>query len=795
VKRWLRRAGLGLIALGLALVAGGYVWLRTALPTTNGEVVLKGPAAPIRISRDRDGLVRIRAKSEADAYFALGFVHAQDRLWQMEFQRRLGAGRLAEILGPRALGTDRFMRVLGLRRLAEQALAGLSNGTRAALDAYSAGVNGFMADHRGAWPPEFVLLRHVPEPWTPVDSLVWGRLMGLRLGHNWRTEALRARLAGRLTPRQIAELWPKRAADGPITLSRRTEPGLQRAAARLWRALPEALRPISASNAWAIAGRHTTTGKPLLANDAHLPFGAPTMWYLAHMEAPGFRITGATVPGLPFTVLGHNGRIAWALTAAETDTQDLFVERVDASDPTRYLTPDGPRPFERRNETIEIKGETAVTLTVRLTRHGPVVSDLGAPNRSLRDRNEVLALATPALDADDTTADALYHMGRARDWSQFRDALRGFMAPHMNIAFADTAGNLGFISPARVPVRRNGNGKVPAPGWSGSHDWTGFIPFAELPQAVNPASGRFVNANNRTVPEPYPYALGRSRAPGYRAGRIKALLDARPRHSPDHMAAMQLDAVSPMARDLLPHMLGAIGKAAPQTGDNATAIALLRAWDGTMDRDRPEPLIFTAWLRALNRRLYADELGPFFEDFWDLRPKFVKAVLTRLTHWCDDVSTAAAESCDERADLALRDALDMLAGTHGGDIAAWRWGEAHRAVFRHRILGQIPLIGRFANIEIPAPGGGYTLNRGRSRIDSPTRPFASTHGAGLRAIYDLADLERSRFMIATGQSGNPLSSHYADLTRRWRDGRYLNLARRPDAAAGDLDILVLKPAR
>jgi penicillin amidase len=783
------------MAVGLALAAGGYAWLRTALPKTSGEVVLQGPGAPIEISRDRDGLVRIRAQSEPDAYFALGYVHAQDRLWQMEFQRRVGAGRLAEILGRRALGTDRFMRVLGLRRLAGLSLAGLSDGTRAALDAYSAGVNGFIAGHRGAWPPEFVLLRHTPEPWTPVDSLVWGRLMGLRLGHNWRTEALRSRLAERLSPRQIAELWPKRAPGGPITLSRRSEPGERDAAAALWRALPEALRPVSASNAWVLAGRHTTTGRPLLANDAHLPFRAPTMWYLVHMEAPGLRITGATVPGLPFTVLGHNGRIAWGLTAAETDTQDLFVERVDRADPTRYLTPDGSRPFDRRKETIEIKGEASVTLTVRLTRHGPVVSDLGASNISLRDRNEILALATPALDADDRTPDALYLMGRARNWAQFRDALRRFAAPHMNVTFADIAGNLGFISPARVPVRRNGNGEVPAPGWSGSHDWTGTIPFAALPQATDPPSGRFINANNRSVPERYPYLLGRSRAPGYRAGRIAALLDRKPRHSLDDMAAMQLDAVSPMARDLLPHMLGAIAQAAPATGNRATALALLRAWDGTMDRAGPAPLIFTAWLRALNRRLYADELGPFFEDFWDLKPKFVKAVLTRLAHWCDDVDTAATESCPERTDLALGDALAMLIENHGGDIAGWRWGEAHRAVFRHRILGQIPLIGALANIEIPAPGGGYTLNRGRSRIDSPTRPFASTHGAGVRAIYDLADLERSRFMIATGQSGNPLSPHYADLTRRWRDGRYLRLARRPDGAAGDLDILILKPAR
>ena len=790
MRRWLPRGVLGILAIGFAAAAGGYAWLRTALPQTRGVVVLAGLAAPVEIARDRDGMVRIRARTDRDAYFALGFVHAQDRLWQMEFQRRLGAGRLAEILGPRALASDRFMRVLGLRRLAERSLANLAPGTRAALAAYSAGVNGFLAGHRGAWPPEFVALRHTPERWTPADSLVWGRMMGLRLGRNWRTEALRARLGRRLTPRQIAEMWPKRAPGGPITLSQRPSPALRNAAASLWRALPDALRPISASNAWAISGRHTTTGKPLLANDAHLPYGAPILWYLVHMEAPGFRITGATVPGLPFTVLGHNGRIAWGLTAAETDTQDLFVERIDPTDPTRYLTPDGARPFATRKEIIEVRGGAPVTITVRMTRHGPVVSDLGDGPAPGHGRDEVLALATPALAPDDRTPDAFYRMGRARDWSEFRDALRRFAAPHMNITYADVAGNLGFIAPARVPVRRNGGGEVPAPGWSGSHDWTGIIPFEALPQATNPASGRFINANNRSVPDDYPYALGRNRAPGYRARRIATLLDAKPRHGLDDMAAMQLDTVSPMARDLLPVMLAQT----PGSLRTATATALLHAWDGTMDRDRPEPLIFTAWLRALNRRLYADELGPYFEDFWDLRPEFVKSVLTRLTHWCDDVTTAETEGCPARLELALRDALDMLTEAHGSDIAAWRWGDVHRAVFRHRILGRIPLLRMLADIEIPVSGGGYTLNRGRSRIADPARPFASIHGAGVRAIYDLADLERSRFMIATGQSGNPLSPHYADLTRRWRDGRTLRLAGRMDAAAGDPDILVLEPA-
>ena len=417
--------------------------------------------------------------------------------------------------------------------------------------------------------------------------------MAMRLGRNWRTEALRARLARRLAPDRLDQLWP--VTDGTrTTLRSSASPDAQDLAGALLRAVPAALAPILASNAWAISGRHTESGKPILANDPHLGLRSPAMWYLARLEAPGFLRVGATVAGLPFTILGHNGHIAWGLTNMPSDTQDLFVERIDAADAGRYLTPNGPRPFTVRTETIRVKDADDVALVVRETRHGPVISDARPALRAGLRPGHVLALAATALIPDDRTAEAIYRLNRARGWPAFTAALRLLHAPHQTVTYGDVAGNIGMASPGRVPVRRNGDGAMPVAGWTGDNDWTGFIPFDELPQVLNPPSGRVVAANQRPVGPAYPHFLGRDWPPGYRARRIYALLDTdatgRTGHNAAASAAMQMDRNSAMARDLLPLML------APAAADAAsrTALALLARWDGDMDRDRPEPLIFTA---------------------------------------------------------------------------------------------------------------------------------------------------------------------------------------------------------
>ncbi|MEE8623493.1 MAG: penicillin acylase family protein [Alphaproteobacteria bacterium] len=791
-RRIRRRVGVGLGLFGLVLtlaLGAGYLWLKTSLPRLDGTLRVAGLEAPVEVLRDDNGIPYIRAKSTHDAYFALGFVHAQDRLWQMEANRRLGSGRLSEVLGQRTVGLDRFMRTLGLYRLAQASFEVLSQQAREAITAYSDGVNAYLEAHEGALAPEFYLLRFRPEPWRPADSLIWGKLMAMRLAGNWRDELLRARLSGRLTAQQIEDLWPPYPDDGPITLGSLSRDSMALGPMRklaldgaalddLASRLAPPSAPRSASNSWVLSAEHTGTGGPILANDPHLGFRAPNMWYLARITAPGLEIAGATVPGVPFHIVGHNGHIAWGLTTTMSDTEDLFAERLDTNDPGRYLTPDGWAPFALREEVIRVRGSDPVTFTVRETRHGPVLSDaVGGPAGTVAN-GDVLALAATALRRDDRTPEAFFRLNLARDWSDFVAAMEHFHAPQQNVVYADIRGNIGFYAAGRVPIRKRGQGLVPAPGWSGDYDWAGFIPLRDLPHALNPPSGRIVNANQKIAGDDYSYFLARNWAAPYRARRIHELLDRTGPHTPATTARIQGDVVSLAARELLPLMLSVAGANEPARA----ALRLLEKWDGTMDRRRPEPLIFSAWLRELNRLVYADELGAYLNQFWGLRPLFIKSVLTRNRQWCDDILSAKIESCEERIRAALARALDDLSAAYGPDPNTWRWGDAHVASFRHRIFGRVPFIGGLADILVATDGDDFTVNRGTTHIRDPRAPFAQVHGPGLRAIYDLENLDRSLFMQATGQSGNPLSDHYRDLIRRWRDLEYVRIAKAPARA-------------
>jgi penicillin amidase len=765
----IRRLLAGLFILVVVVIAGGLLWLRTSLPDADGRIALSGLSAAVEIKRDAHGIPTITAASERDAAFALGFVHAQDRLFQMDVSRRYGAGRLSEWLGPTTVSVDRFMRTLGLYRLAEQQYALLSPGLRATLDAYAAGVNAYLERHRGAWPIEYYLLGATPEPWRPADTLVWGKLMALQLSGSFRSELMHARLAQRLKPEELAILYPPYPGDAPVTLgdlaALRDLP-----LDRIYASLPAMVGPVFASNNWVVDGKHTQSGKPLLANDPHLGLSAPSVWYLARIETPDMSLAGVTSPGGPFVVLGHNAHIAWGFTTTESDVSDLYVERIDPADQTRYETPEGPQPFLVRREQIGVRGADAVTVDVRATRHGPVISDLGGNYGKAATAETVLALRATWLDPDDRTPDAAWALDHAKNWREFREGLKNFAAPQQNMVYADVDGNIGFIAPARVPIRGKGDGWLPAPGWSGDYDWTGYIPFDSLPQALNPPNGRFVSANNKIVPDTYPYFLSRDWDLPNRAARINTLLDATPTQSPDATAAIQADILSPMAKDLLPLLL----ETAPASGRGATALDRLKAWDGRMARDEAAPLLFATWLRELNRVLLAKKLGDAFDDYWGLRPNVVRLILTKHPEWCEQ-SAEAPPSCAEALARSLEMALDDLTRRYGAEMKDWRWSRAHEAAFTNELLSRVPVLRGIFATRIAADGGDDTLNRAATFTRDENEPFADVHGPTLRMIVDLSDIAATRFMIAPGQSGNPLSPHYADLMGRWREVGYLTL--------------------
>ncbi len=750
---------LGFVVLLLAAVVTGMLWL--TLPPRSQQARIPGLSGPVDIGFDTDGIPRIHAANATDAAAATGFVHARDRMFQMELMRRAASGRLSEIAGPATLATDRLMLTLGLRRRAVADYPTLPAETRAMLEAYARGVNAWIAERGRFSAPEFLYLGR-PQPWEPADSLLWGEIMGLSLSLNWRTELSRQSLAGHVPQQSIDELWPPATSEGRPEAA--LAPALSHIASELAAVLPRFPAPYTmpetASNEWAVDGRHTATGAPLLAGDPHLAFGFPGIWYLARIETPDGVLAGATAPGVPFLVLGHNGQIAWTFTTTGADVQDVFIE-VPAGD-SEYQTPDGPRPFTVREERIKVRGEPDQMLTVRETRHGPVISDLSNRN------GPILAVSMANLAPGNTAAAGLLALNQARDVDAAGKAAAMITAPVQNLLVADGQ-RIALYVTGRVPIRRAGDGSVPVPG-DGSHDWIGWATGDQLPHIVAPASGRLVNANDRVAPPDFPVFLGRDWFGNWRATRIRELLERSDRHTQADFARMQVDVHSDFARQVLPKFLAVpIAEDIPRR-----AQGLLRDWDGAMTIDAPQPLIFNAWLQYFYGRVLqqgeipVNDGGPLLE--------FVGYVLSPAgAHWCGG-------DCTSMLQASLADAVGDLTRRYGNDPTQWRWGEAHPAIFAHPMLRRLPILGKLATLSIPSPGDDSTIDRGGPAY----KQFQSVHGAEYRGVYDLADLDRSLFMMAPGQSGNLLSRHARDFLTRWRDGATITLGPAPDATTATI---------
>jgi penicillin amidase len=722
----------------------------------------------------------------------------------MEMNRRIAAGRMAEILGPGALDTDRFLRSLGVRRNAEGILANLPAETRGFLDAYAKGVNAYLGHRKGPLPPEFLLTgAPAPAPWTPVDSVSWQTMMAWDLSGNWTQELLRMRLSQRMSLARINEFMAPYPGAAPLPtqdytrlyreLSGNTEQLTQIAAIA-----PPSLVEGKGSNNWVVGGGLSVSGKPLLANDPHLALGAPALWYFAHLSSPAGNVIGATLPGVPGVVLGHNDRIAWGFTNTGPDVQDLYIERVNPDDARQYQTPDGWASFKERIETIKVKGAADVTLTVRETRHGPVITGaLPIIGRAPVDtRKYVMAFAWTALRTDDRTLHASMRLMRAKNWDEFVDSVKDFSAPEQNMVYADVDGNIGFIAPARVPVRKAENdlhGLAPAPGWDARYDWDGFIPFDQLPRKFNPPEQRVVTANARIVADDYPFFITSEWAAPFRTNRINDLIAEKAKHDMASFGAIQKDAVSLAAREILPVLTAAPGKSARAK----EVIALLTKWDGNMSADRIEPLLYNAWMREASRQIFADELGPaLMQDYWSQgtmhRPMLnVLKNVDGQSRWCAD---AKPQTCAELLGNALEVSLADLDKRYGADMSKWHWGAAHFAQSEHRPFSKVELLAKLFDIRIPVPGDSNTINVGGYTIRDEKEPFASHHGASLRALYDLNDLDNSRFIHSTGQSGNVLSPLYRNFTKRWAEVQYLPMkTKRESVEQNKLGTLTLTP--
>jgi penicillin amidase len=899
--------GKGLGVLGLAVLGAGAVLsvygMRT-LPQTTGTLTLSGLNAPVQVRRDAADVTHIVAQSPLDAYRALGMVHAQERAWQLEFNRRVMQGTLSEVLGPATLGTDTLLRTLGIHQAAQRQWEELPPEAKDALQAYADGINAFMAQNRQPLTPEFKLLGIRPQAdaaagnfWTPVDSVGWSLMMALDLGGNWGNEVARLSAAQVLDTPDLWKLFPPYPSDPPaakadlsalyrslgVYESKKSEANKSDTSSaegdissKFRQTLAQDINTWAGqlgsiqgkgSNNWVVAGSHTTSGKPLLANDPHLGLSAPAIWYFASLQTPAMppakegkpteglgalNVIGATLPGLPFVVLGHTDTLAWGFTNTGPDVQDLYLEQVNPTNPAQYRVPAAAgqplawADFAVRDEVIRVKGQPDVALQVRSTRHGPVISDAQLTSMPWLDASRyVLALRWTALDPDNQTVAAGMESNHARTVPELMHAYRLNHSPMQNAVMADAMGNVAYKAVGRVPVRSPANdiqGVAPSPGWDARYDWQGWIPYADTPEtwvahasnsvppdaglvplktwaevsgaavasraapvapaplqaqmsararqanasasAIATQRGYLATANQRIHAADYPYFITSDWTVPYRKERISTLLEQTPLHSVQSMEAIQADQLSLATQRLLP----LLQKTASNHPLAADAQHELQGFDGVMRADAAAPLIFTAWADELTHLLVAPKLGT--ERFAAMYAKRqfrdgLEVILER-----NDAAWCGTEGCQAASAQALDAALTRLQKQYGSHVAGWMWGAAHPAVSVHRPFSSVKALAPLFEVRVPTGGDAFTVNVGRFNLDDPRLPYANRHAASMRAVYDLADLNNSRFIYQTGQSGNVFSSRYSDMSHEWAGVHDRPLQLQPGAWAS---VLTLTP--
>ena len=785
---------LSLAVLGALFFAFSWYVLSRSLPEYTKTVQLEQLIAPVEIVRDTANVPHIFGKNDHDTLFALGYAHAQDRLWQMTMLRRTAQGRLSELFGEATLPIDMTVRRLAIYSAARQSLSALRPDTLAKLDAYALGVNARLREinesalGRGA--PEFFIFSNAISPWTAADSLAIVKLMGIQLSSHLHQEVLRARASLLLEGDRIKDLLPDMPGNSQADLIDFTRlfPDLspiKTSSAREHSALSP-FKPIAlagASNAWAaLPGRSATRGT-LLANDPHLELTAPSIWYLARLELSTGGVIGGTIPGLPLVLVGRSTKLGWGLTSSNLDDTDVFIEKLNPLDPSEYKTPQGYKPFVKKQSIVRIKDKSPVTLEMFWTENGPVLPGSHANLETVTPAGHVTSVAWTLLSSQDTSIEAGFDLMAAQSVQEGLVASRAFVAPSQILTLADSKQiamrTIGAL-PKRDP-RHQSKGRLPSAGWLAQNRWQGVFDPSVNPVFLNPASGVLGHTNNKYTDRSFPEHISFDWGDSQRVQRMTRLLQTRETHTRDSFIEAQLDSVSPTARTLLPLIGGELwyqSQSVPAdspAGRRQTALDLLANWNGEMNEHLPEPLIYAAWLRALHKRLIVDELGPLHEAFTHAEPLFIERVFRDVAGagiWCDVAQSRRQESCAEMSRLALDDALAELVATYGSEITALRWGEAHQATHDHPVLGDVPILKWFVNIRQSTSGGDHTLQRGKTSGTGPN-PYLNVHAGGYRGVYDFADPDSSVFIISTGQSGHPLSRHYDNLGKLWRRGEYV----------------------
>lgn len=819
--RWLTR----LVAAGIVIVVvvgALFYWMAgRSIPDYEADWTVPGIDGEIEIVRNTAAIPHIFALTDHDAYYGLGFAHAQDRLWQMLMLRRQGQGRLSEVFGRRTLEIDDLMRRLDLDGYATRSLDAYSEESRGILQAYSDGVNAWLrlvgSEALGRGAPELFLFEPEIAPWRPNDSVLISLLMALEMATQQENEILRARTSLALPdPGRIVDIMPDAPGTGAAELgdfaSLLELPRTQFAQAQGSDGPRDPLHPNwqglnrgGASNIWAATPARSSAGGALMASDPHLPLTAPSLYYLARLELATGGVIGATIPGMPGILNGRSERLSWGITSAYLDDIDLYIEELNPENPQQYRTPDGWAEFETRREIIEIANEAPVTITLRETENGPVIPGVHWNVGTVTPPGHVMSMRWTALTDENTSIQTSLRLMRARTIEEALESGEDYVAPSANLMIASEDGRIAMQVIGHMPWRRNEHetqARMPSRGWIEGNRWQGITQYFANPTFLDPESGILGNTNNKMVDREFPLHVSFQWGDTQRIQRLSRLMEARAVHTRDSFINAQLDTVSPAARNLLPLVArdlwftGQPAAAGTPERMRQRALELLADWNGEMNEHLPEPLIFAAWMRSLQHRLVRDDIGPLAEEFWQVEPVFIERVFRDVggaSVWCDVRPSTAVETCTDTAIMALDEALQELSETYGDSIESWRWGAAHEAVHQHPVLGETRLFSWIVNIRQATSGGDFTLNRAATPGVGP-EPYINTHGAGYRGVYDFADPDSSVFVISTGQSGHPLSRHYDDMGDLWRRGEYVPMSLDPELArAANLGITILSP--
>ncbi len=761
------------VAVLLIVAYLGYRLVIRSLPKESGEVTVSALDEPVTVYRDPYGVPHVFAQSESDLFRAAGYLCAQDRLWQMELSRRAAWGRLSEIFGNASLKADKALRIWGFGRIAKQTVPLLSPESRLILEAYAEGVNSYLEKNGNHLPIEFALLGYRPEPWRIEDTLALTRLMAWRLSFSWHVEPALGRLVDKLGAAMVADIVPGFPREGPMILERYSSKVWQRSEAFL--AASERAQELigwppapMVSNSWVVSGERSVTGKPLLANDPHLELGVPPLFYEMHLHGGRFDVAGVVIPGIPAVMIGHNRAIAWGLTNGMLDDVDFFLEVVNPENGQQYRTPDGWRDFQTVREIIAVKDSADVVLDVRYTRHGPVVSDI----QPLASRGDtLLAMQWTGQQASDDLR-AFAGINTASNWQEFSRSVRRVRAPALNFVYGDTAGNIGYILGGEVPLRRDNDGMLPDPGWTGQGDWIGKLPERRRPHVLNPRQGFLVTANNPFAPDLPVYMSYLWESSG-RAQRIRELLLSKEKHSLSDFARYQLDLVSPEMREVFPIFLRTLEADPEVTRRYRGLLELCKSWDLQETSDSIPAALANVWFYQVVVNTLKDEMGDsLFQEYVQPNNIPIRVMLKLLqkpdSPWWDDVTTPARETQAEILRRSLQAALSYLRQQAGDNVSDWQWGKVHALTFRHPLAVRRPL-DRLLNIG-PYPLGGSATTIAKAEYPF-TKPFAVMAGPVTRQLVDLGDIDQSLAVLSTGQSGQRFSRHYADQVPLWLSGR------------------------